>query len=289
MRTVSARLAMVVCLAAVTLSAGMQSCADDPRSAAVVTVKTGALTVELSQAASWTIRSILYRGAALGTATGAYGAALNIPVIGGWIGSAHSQGGIEDIQELALIVDGEPAELTDGAVYPCQRAELTKRAMLDKVRLEATTTFENERVIEHHVLTAAETVVVRRVYPFMHCLTSATTEWMALTYDGLLKSGSFAESNRLDWHTGWQWTAAFDPVSCKGFLLRFLQMPQEVEAQAGYWPQDRYHKLYVQLMTGNTVQEGTVLDCKCVVTCFEAPAAAWQEGAREVAQELAAQ
>lgn len=307
---------LVGCLCVMTLAARTASRADDPRGDAVVTIKTGAMTVDISERAAWTIQRIVFKGTEVGTKTGAYGAVVSIPAIGGWVGTAHTEGGIEQIEEIALVVDGEAAELTDGASYACQRAVLTKRSMLDKIRLDATLTFENERITEHHVLTATEDVVVSRVYAFMHCVTNATRQWMAHLYDGREKSGEFTDSKDLNWHTGWEWTASYDPISGKGFLLRLLKLPEDslppaageqpapaeenqeadkeeprkgVEVQTGYWDHERYHKLYVQLVTGDTIKEGTVLDCECVVTCFDAVSGAWQERARKLATELVAE
>lgn len=300
---------LVGCLCVMTLAARTASRADDPRGDAVVTIKTGAMTVDLSERAAWTIQRIVYKGTEVGTKTGAYGAVVSIPAIGGWVGTGHTEGGIEQIQEIALVVDGEPAELTDGASYSCERAILTKRSMLDKIQLEATLTFENQRITEHHVLTATEDVVVSRVYAFMHCVSNATRQWIAHLYDGREKSGEFADSKDLNWHTGWEWTASYDPISGKGFLLRLLKLPEGsppaeedeqpteeggeprtgVEVHTGYWDHERYHKLYVQLVTGDTIKEGTVLDCECVVTCFDAVSGAWKERARQVATELVAE
>jgi hypothetical protein len=335
---------LVGCLCVMTLAAGTASGADDPRGDAVVTIKTGAMTVDLSERAAWTIQRIVFKGTEVGTKTGAYGAVVSIPAIGGWVGTGHTEGGIEQIQEIALVVDGEPAELTDGAIYACERAILTKRSMLDKIQLDAILTFENERITEHHVLTATEDVVVSRVYAFMHCVTNATRQWMAHLYDGREKSGEFTDRvgrasspTTLEWHTGWEWTASYDPISGKGFLLRLLKLPEDslpppageqpapadlspvsspvasakgealakgeggqgaeeaneadtgVEVQTGYWDHERYHKLYVQLVTGDTIKEGTVLDCECVVTCFEAVSGAWKERARKLATELVAE
>lgn len=297
---------IAVCLFTMLVAGGAPAQAQDPRGNAIVTIINGDLTVDLRERAAWTIGRILYKEAELGTATGAYGVVISIPAIGGWVGTAHSEGGIEQIEEIALTVDGEPAELTDGAVYECERAELTKRSMLDKVRLDATLTFENERIIEHHVLTVTEDVVVSRVYPFMHCVTNATKEWVARTYDGQEESGEFtarvgraSSPTPLVWHTGWEWTAAYDPTSGAGLLLRYLEMPKEttpaaegedaqmtVEVQTGYWDHERYHKLYTQLLAGDVLKEGTVLDCECVVTCFEAAPEDWKERAGEVAAEL---
>lgn len=294
------------CLCMVLVAGAAPAQAQDPRGNAIVTIVNGDLTVELREDAAWTIRRILHKEAELGTATGAYGVVISIPAIGGWVGTAHSEGGIEQIEEIALTVDDEPAELTDGAVYECERAELTKHSMLDKVRLDATLTFGNERIIEHHVLTVTEDVVVSRVYAFMHCVTNGTKEWIARTYDGQEEDGEFivrvgeaSSPTPLVWHTGWEWTAAYDPAAGAGLLLRYLDMPKQttptaegdvaekaVEVQTGYWDHERYHKLYTQLLAGDTLKEGTVLDCKCVVTCFEAEPAQWQERAGQLAAEL---
>lgn len=158
--------------------------AEDPREPAVVTLRSGGLSVELQQANAWTIQAITYRGVPIVTRTGACGTIACIPVVGGWIGSAHTAGGVERVEQANLIVDGEFVELTDGANYTGERITLQKRSMLDKLQLDTTLILADGVLTERHELTATEDVVVTTVYPFMYCISAATAEWMAETTEG---------------------------------------------------------------------------------------------------------
>jgi len=261
--------------------------ADDRPEPAVVTVKCGGLTAELQRAHAWNLQRLSWRGVETCTATGAQGALLCVPAAGGWIGGAHTEGGVEEVGNATLSVDGEIADLADGAVYPCERAELTKTAMLDKVRLEAELSFEDGHITQRHTLTATEDVVVSVIYPFMFCVSAETTEWMAVTAAGEELTGEFANENELEWHEDWEWTAAFIADRRTGFLLRHTERPEGARVLTGYWDHERYHKLYVKLeIEEDPWPEGRRLDAEVAVECFEAPPETWRDVAREVAAGL---
>lgn len=264
--------------------------AEDPREQAVVTLRSGGLSVELQRAHGWSIQQVLFRGVPIGTRTGAYGAVVCIPVAGGWVGSAHTEGGIERVEDVGLTVDGEFAELTDGAAYTGERIVLRKRSMLDKLRLDATLTLADGVLTERHELTATEDVVVTMIYPFMYCLSAETAAWLAETVEGEEQSGEFGAGGELAWHDDWTWTAAYIPGRATGVVIRHLAHPTEARTLTGYWDQERYHKLYVRWDADQEPwREGFTLSGEIALRCFEAPTAGWYEMARQVASELVAE
>ncbi len=264
--------------------------AEDPREPAVVTLRSGGMSVELQRASGWTIQAIVYRGVPIITPTGACGAVACIPVAGGWVGSAHTAGGVERIEEVRLIVDGEFAELTDGATYTGERLVLQKRSMLDKLRLDGMLTLAGGVLTERHELTATEDVIVTTVYPFMYCVTAATTEWMATTAEGEEQTGTFGAGDELSWHDDWSWTATYIPERSMGVAIRHLAHPDEARTLTGYWDQERYHKLHVRWdAEEDRWREGFTLAGEMALSCFEAPPAGWREMARQVASELVAE
>ncbi len=264
--------------------------AEDPREPAVVTLRSGGLSVELQRANAWTIQAITYRGVPIVTPTGACGAIACIPVAGGWVGSAHTSGGVERIEDVSLIVDWEFAELTDGATYTGERIVLQKQSMLDKLRLDATLTLTGGVLTERHELTATEDVVVTTVYPFMYCVSAATSEWMATTAEGVEQTGAFGAEDELQWHDDWSWTAAYIPERSTGVVIEHLAHPEGTRTLTGYWDQERYHKLYVRWdATEDRWREGFALSGEMALSCFEAPPAGWREMARQVASELVAE
>jgi len=257
---------------------------------ATVIIKTGDLSAELQRRDLWNLQRISYRGVEVATPTGVYGTVISIPAIGGWVGGGHTQGAVEQIEQVTLTVDGQPAELVDGAIFACDEAVLSKTSMLDKVRLESTYTFREGTITELVRLTATEDVTVITIYPFMHCLSAETREWMAITGDNQETGGEFTDSKELQWHEGWEWTAAYIPDRQTGFMLRQLKAPEGIEVQTGYWDQDRYHKLYVSTPLDDEVWvEGRSLEAEVIVTCFEATPDAWKPAACQVAAGLVAE
>ncbi len=263
--------------------------ADDPREAAVVTLRSGGLSVELQRAHSWNIEKITFRGVPVVTRTGASGAIACIPVAGGWVGSAHTQGGVEQIEEATLIVDGEFRELEDGAVYTGERLILKKRSMLDKLKLNATLTLADGVLNQRHELTATEDVVVTRLYPFMFCISARTTSWIAETRDGEFEEGQFGTGGDLVWHDDWVWTGAHIPQRDTGVVIRHLARPADARSFTGYWDQERYHKLYVRWDQPEPWPEQVTLSGEMALTCLQVSDDEWRQAAREAAEELVAE
>lgn len=281
-----ARFSLLVCVALATAAF-----ADDPRpDPAVVTLRSGELSVELERSHAWNIRRISFRGVPVGTATGAYGTLVSIPAAGGWIGGPHTEGGVEQVLEARLIVDGEEAALEDGAEYTCERAVFTKRSMLDRMQLDATLTLSGGRLRQQQRITATEAIVVDTVYPLMYCLTAETAEWLGVTAAGEEARGLFDGSSRLQWHEDWAWTAAFVPESRVGVVLRVTRRPEAGRLLLRYWDQERYHKLYLRLDANQrTWAEGHSAEVEAALECFEAPPDDWASTAQSVARGMASE
>ncbi|MBD3291319.1 MAG: hypothetical protein GF393_00225 [Armatimonadia bacterium] len=280
--------------AAVALALAFAACAashaEDPREPAVATLRSGGMSVELQRAHSWSIQQIVFRGVPVATRTGAFGAVVSVPVAGGWVGSGHTAGGVERVEDVSLIVDGEFVDLQDGATYTGERLVLQKTSMLDKLRLDATLTLTGGVLTERHELTATEDVVVSVTYPFMHPISSATTQWMAETDTCEEIGGEFGNGEDLRWYDDWTWTAAHIPDRSTGIVMRHLDRPDDVLTLTAWWDQERYHKLYVRW--GGAMEpwpQGLTLAGEIALRCFEAPPPGWREMARQVAAELVAE
>ncbi len=272
---------------AIAVAAAVLALADGRPEPATVSLVSGGLTADLQARHAWNLQRISWEGVEVCTPTGAYGTLLCVPAAGGWIGGAHTEGGVEEIENATLSVDGEVADLTDGAVYPGERIELTKLSMLDLVQLDAQLILEDGRLTQRCGITATEDVVVSVVYPFMFCVSAQATQWLAVTGDGEELSGEFTGESGLEWHEGWQWTAAFIPEQRTGFLMRHVTAPEGARMLTGWWDTQRYRKLYVKLETEEDPwPEGLSLAAEVVVVCFQAPPATWQDAARAVAAGL---
>ncbi len=269
------------------LAAAAVALADGRPEPATVALVSGGLTADLQARHAWNLERLSWRGVEVCTPTGAYGTLLCVPAAGGWIGGAHTEGGVEAIENTTLSVDGAVAELTDGASYSCERAELTKVSMLDVVQLEAQLLIEDGRLTQRCALTATEDVVVSVIYPFMFCVSAEATQWLAVTGEGEESSGEFTGENGLEWHDDWLWTAAFIPEQRTGFLLRHTAAPEGARVLTGWWDTKRYRKLYVKLeIDEDPWPEGLSLASEVVAVCFQAPPATWQDVAREIAAGL---
>ena len=282
------RFLLIGCITALLVGSG--AVADELPEPGVVVIKTSALSAELQRRHFWNLQRLSYRGVEVAGPTGAWGTVISVPAMGGWVGSGHTQGGVERIEEVSLTVDGEQVPLDDGAVYACDRAVLIKHSMLDKVRLEATYTFADETITESVRLTATEDVAVTTVYPFMHCLSPDTSEWFALTWDNEEAGGEFTDGGKLEWHSDWAWTAAYIPAHQTGFLLRSRMGLRDREVKMGYWDQERYHKLYVsEPPPEETWREGVSVEWAVTILCFEAPPDVWKQRACRRSLELIAE
>lgn len=281
-------LLLIGCIGAFLVGAG--AAADELPEPGVVVIKTGALTAELQRRHMWNLQRLSYRGVEVAGPTGVWGTVISVPAIGGWVGSGHTQGGIEQIEEVSLTVDGEQVPLDDGAVYACDRAVLVKRSLLDKIRLEAMYTFADETITHSVRLTATEDVAVTTVYPFIYCLSPDTSEWFALTWDNTEAGGEFTGDGELSWYSDWAWTAAYLPDGQTCFLLRDLMGPRDRELLMGYWDQERYHKLYMSAPPSDEIwREGVSLEWAVKIACFEAPPDAWKQRANRLSLELVAE
>ncbi len=284
------RRALRLTIAPILLAVAMQAWPAEVPEPGVVTIHCGELTAELQRSHAWNIQRILCRGVEIGTVTGAYGTVICVPAVGGWVGGLHTVGGVEQIEETVLAVDGDVVPLENGAEYSGERVVLRKQSLLDKVRLDATLTFEGNRITQRHSLSATEDIVVTVVYPFMYCVSAETTQWLAMTASGDLVEGEFTGESDLEWHDDWEWTAAYIPDRQTGFVLRHTSRPESATTATGYWEQDRYHKLYVRWQSEEEPwREGYSLSGEVGAACFTAPPTTWKDAARRTAAELVAQ
>ncbi len=253
----------------------------------VVTLRSGDLQVELQRSHAWNIQRIMRGDVQVATATGSYGTLLSVPAVGGWIGGAHTVGGVESIESISLTVDGEEVPLEPGAAYSGDLLELHRTSLLDMVRLDATLWIDDGRMFQRHTLTALEDVIVTVAYPFMFCVTSDTMQWIAETADGESLEGAFTGSRDLDWHEDWAWTAAYIPDAETGFVMRHLSRAEGAATLTGYWDQERHHKLYVRWDSPKEPwREGYTLSGEVAVTTFSAAPEEWEDVARGAAEGL---
>lgn len=264
-------------------TASLAAAADNkPGPPAIVTVETRDMRIEFAGDRAWTIHRIAYKGEIEADKVGFYGTVF-APEGGKWIGTGHNEGGVEQVQEVSLTVDGKPCELTDKASYHGERAELHKRSMLGPLRLEATYVVTDDSVLERHRYEATSEVQIGTLYAFMHPWIPRTTEWMAELGDGAVIDGKFDNSGDFKLKLDPKWTAIYDPLSHRAMLAWYPVPLAGQGIKTGYWDKTVYHKLYNQIFAHATVPGGTKFEAAVIIRGVEADEASWKEGAKACA------
>jgi len=251
----------------------------------VVAVETRDYRVEFAGDRAWTIFRILHKGTVVGDKNGFYGTVL-IPDGGKFIGTGHTEGGVEQVENVTLTVDSKPAELKDKAVYRGSRAELRKKSVMGPLRLEATYVVTDDCVLERHRYEAPETTKLHLLYAFMHCWLARTTEWMAEKSDGSILEGRFDSSGNFKLREDVKWTAPYDPESRKATLAWFPKVLKGQGHRTTYWDKTNYHKLYTHLYADATLPKGTKIEAALVIRCMEADAAVWKQTVKDAAADM---
>lgn len=272
MKLLAAILLTVAPLAAVAADA-------KPGPPAIVTVETRDLKVEFAGDRAWTIHRIFYTGEIVCDKVGFYGTVFAAEG-GKWIGTGHNDGGIEQVQDVTLTVDGQPRELADKASYQGHRAELHKHSMIGPLRLEATYIVTDDSVLERHRYEATTDVKISTLYAFMHPWLPRTTEWMAELGDGSLIDGKFDSSGDFKLKQDPKWTALYDPENHRAMLAWYPTPLAGQGIKTGYWDKTVYHKLYNQIYSHAEVSGGTKFEAEVIIRGVESDAASWKDAVK---------
>jgi len=261
------------------LAAGLK-----PGPPAVVTVETRDFKVEFAGDRAWTIHRIFHQGALVADKVGFYGTVLS-PEGGQWIGTGHNEGGVEQVEQVTLTVDGQPRDLADKAAYRGRRAELRKRSMMGPLRLEATYIVTDDGLLERHRYEATQEVKIGTLYAFMHAWLPRTTEWIAEKPDGAVIEGKFDSNGDFEVKEDVKWTASYDPENRRAMLAWYPAPLAGQGLKTAYWDKTVYHKLYNQIYSHATLARGMKFEAAMVVRGVAADPAAWKQAARELAAE----
>jgi hypothetical protein len=292
--------AMLVATASLAVAAD-----NKPGPPAVVTIETRDLKVEFAGDRAWTIQRIFYTGELVADKNGFYGTVFAAES-GKWIGTGHTEGGVEQVEEVTLTVDGQPRDLVDKASYHGQltvdgqprdlvdkasyrgqRAEIHKRSMMGPLRLEATYVVTDDAVLERHRYEATTDVQISTLYAFMHAWLPRTTEWMAELGDGSIIDGKFDNSGDFKLKQDPKWTGIYDPVNHRAMLAWYPVPLAGQGIKAGYWDKTVYHKLYNQIYSHAALPAGTKFEAAVILRGVEAEAGNWKDAAKTRAAETA--
>ena len=295
--------------------------ADRPRS---VTARCGDVLVRINGQKLWTLGRIEYKGTLLCVDRGGsqYGTVVSYPGVG-WIGTGHRENEDEDVRDLRFFVDGNAvgnalrgvpvSARSHGTAHgAAQRPLPTRKRPITKgdtwkldgktfrmVRLSRIREFRFENTIEVRDNRIHETVVMQSekqksvglIYQFMHPWTPTMTEFIA-GGDGkdeiAKKLGGpkgFPLEHEMDW------VAVYDAPTGRGIVSRLLERPKEGGAEMLLWDVNKvYRKFYLRTFVkkNGPVPAGFKGTYRLVTAFLEADAATWQNAARRLAAELAA-
>ena len=258
--------------------------AEKPGPPHVVAVETRDYKVEFAGDRAWTIFRILFKGTLVGDKNGFYGTVL-IPDGGKFVGTGHTEGGVERVESVTLTVDGKPADLKDKTVYRASRVELRKKSMMGPLRLEATYVVGDDCLLERHCYEAPEDTMIHLLYAFMHCWLPSTTEWIAEKADSTVVDGKFDSSGNFKLRADVKWTALYDPENRKAMLAWFPKVLAGQGHRTTYWDKAVYHKLYTQLLSGATLPRGTRFEAALVIRGVETAPDDWKHAVKTAAEE----
>jgi hypothetical protein len=273
---------MVLALASSTLFS--QTTTPKPGPPVIFSVATRDFTVEFAGERAWTFYRILHKGEIITDKVGFYGTVFSAEG-GKWIGTGHTDGGVEKIESVELRVDGKNCDLANKAAYHGSRAALHKHSMMGPIKLEATYVVTDDAILEHHRYEATEEVKIGTLYAFMHPWLPRTTEWIAEKTDGSIVEGSFNTAKDFKLHDDVRWTAIYDPVGKRAMLAWYPTPLVGQGIKTGYWDQTAYHKLYNQIYSHATVPAGAKFEAAVIIRAVETDASGWKEVAKKLAEE----
>ena len=249
------------------------------------TAVVGDIEVRFEDRSFWTLYRIDYKGTrlCLDRWGSHYGSVANFSGVG-FIGSGHTENEDEQLLDLKLFVDGEPADKTKPAIH-CEKIRLVKKSKIRDLVLNTEISVRDGRIIEDVRLKADKPTPVKLIYHFMHPWTPTATEYFAELLDGTLVEGVFTGdgANKIDKAT--RWSAIFDGPSGKGAVTRVIEAPEDDDWRTRYWDvPDRYRKHYLVTFQNKTVPADREFHYQVVTVPFEATPEQWKAEAARSAE-----
>ena len=221
------------------------------------TLKSGDYAIDISGKYKYCITRIIYDGYAIGNSKGFYGTIL-APKTTKFIGAGHTEGGVEDVKSIEVIVDGQPQSITLNAVFEGRKIEFKKVSQLDKLLVFMTITLDDAGIKIEKNYEALVDQEVFSLYVFQFCWSNETDQWMIGRPDGTIGEGKF--NSDMGWHLRSErelyWYALFNSAKDKGILGYFADYYPK-QGQYMWWDKHIYHKFYYWAATPKVISKGT--------------------------------
>lgn len=223
----------------------------------IFSMESGDYKIDINIKYNYTIRRICFKGYDLGTNTGFYGTVI-APESGKYIGSGHTEGGVEQIIDLSITVDNKKFDKIDnGITLKGELLRFNKVSKLDNLLFTTSIELTSEGLRESKYFEAIEDQKMHMFCAFAYCLNVNTTDWIAGLKDGTIESGGF--KNDKSWHLqkDIKWAAQFDKAASTGVLLYYPSVLEGQGRKSTFWDVPKaYHKYYFMRAAPSVIEKG---------------------------------
>lgn len=238
-------------LFAVLAAAAVTLCAQD------MILRSGKYRIHFSQKEHFCSSQYFYDDVELGRRTGFYGT-IFAPQNVKFIGSGHTEGGVEKVLETKVVCDGKTSAAAPGEISG-SKIEFDKVSLLGNLKVTAKFTLTPEEIRIDKDVEAVADQQVYSLYVFQYCWSDQLKEWMIGRPDGSTDSG-VCRSNE-----GWflrgkeselLWHSLYDPEKQTALIGYFSSY---FPGQGSYFLWDRkiYHKFYFSAKMPKLMKKGT--------------------------------
>ena len=227
--------------------------------------------IAIDPEAAFTLRQIKVNDAELLVTVGFGGFTMAYPGMQ-WVGSGHTEGGREKVEEVSLEVDGKLVELPLGQTLDVNSVAVLRKTsrLREDVTLRTETRFENGVLQEIVNAEFHNPERIDHAYGFMYCWSPRTESWMAETVDGELIEGAFDSDGSWKLGKDVRWTSVFSKQMGVGAVVVFGEDQPGQGHKHAFWDLERYHKQYFQLFQSAELPAGTSLKLVSTLHFFTA-------------------
>ncbi len=257
-----------------------------PAKAKPLVLASDGFTLRFNPERAWSLDQVKFHGKEIGQPNGNYGLVW-APASGKYIGGNHNQGGLEQVLNLTLTVDGKPVDPAKaGQVAVKKEAEYVKESRLGDLLVRSTTRFTPERIEFQRNVTVEKDTHVHIMFPFMFCWTPGTDQWIARTDNGQLVEGKLDRAKDWKLQKNVRWCAIYDPKLQIAMLTELPPDMNGVGRKNAYWDLPVYHKQYFQSFSDKDLKKGQTLQYRLTLRGFQAGPEKWKELVKSQAFEL---
>jgi len=250
-----------------------------------LTAEVGDYKVKFLQKWAWTLRACDFRGKKLLIPGGVFQTVVNEKMPKGtdaFIGGGHRP---ESLQSVELLVDGKSYEPKPGLAVEGTTFTVHKTTLIGAYFQDARVTVDASGIAEDfRYEVKADTAKVNFMYPFMHCFTNDTRQWLASLGDGSEERGEFTDDMAFTLNKEILWTMVYAPKTGIGAIYVYPEVYKGAIRRNTFWNRKHDNKLY--LMVNPKRQLGEAFRYAVRLKGFEAKKDQWERTGRETLKQV---